>query len=102
MIDFGQDLEFQITVSLAFGFLWGGISWGLAWSLLGIVLYEIWVCWITQYYGCAVRTVDRVIVNLFFFIGWILARILTRQSLGEEEDIWNEFWRGLNGRIEGQ
>ena len=92
MIDFGQDIEFQITVSLAFGFLWGGISWGLAWSLLGIILYELWVCWITQQYGYKIRATERVIVNLCFLIGWVLARILTQQEIGEEETIWRDFW----------
>jgi len=86
-----EDIEFQIIFSLALGLLLGQFSWGLFYTFLFIVFYEIYVITITSLYPPSCKILDRLNINLFFIFGFIISRICFKNETGFEEirDTWN-------------
>jgi hypothetical protein len=77
-----NDIEFQIILSLTLGLLLAPFSWGLKFTFLFVVFFEIYVFLITYCYPPNTQFYDRLVINLFFFFGWILSRILFCHETG--------------------
>ena len=90
-----EDIEFQIIFSLALGLLLGQFSWGLFYTFLFVVFYEIYVCAITNVYPPSCKVLDRLNINLFFIFGFIISRIVFNDETGFEE-VCNTFNRPLS------
>lgn len=84
---YGTDIELQCVFFLAYGILFGGISSSLFMTILFVIVYEFYVFNITLYFPPEVRAVDRVLVNIVFFFGWVLGRLLMLNETGFEEPI---------------
>jgi len=82
-----EDIEFQAIFSFVLGLLLAPLSYGLEYTLAFVVLFELYVFAITTCYSPTVKIFDRLIINLFFFFGWVLARIAICRESGFEEFI---------------
>lgn len=89
---YGEDIELQCVFFLAYGILFGGLSSSLFISVIFVIIYEFYVFNITLYFPPEVKAVDRVLVNVVFFFGWIVGRLLMLNETGLEEyiDYFNE------------
>lgn len=84
---YNTDIELQAVFFLAYGFLFGGISTSLFITIIFVIVYEFYVFNITLIYPPEVRAIDRVLLNLIFFLGWVLGRLLILNECGLEEPI---------------
>ena len=86
-----EDIEFQVIFSLALGLLFGQFSYGLFYTFIFIILYEIYVMSITYTYPPSCKFFDRLNINLFFIFGFVISRICFCNETGFEEvrDTWN-------------
>jgi len=82
---YDKDVEFQIIVSLASGLLFGGVSMHIFFTLLFVLGFEFYVFWISKFYPPITKDVDRVLINLVFFFGWIFGRYLMLNETGLED-----------------
>ena len=80
-----EDIEFQVILSLAIGILLAPFSWGIMYTVLFVIIFEAYVFTVTSIYPPSVAMMDRVIINLVFFFGWILGRIFYCNETGFEE-----------------
>lgn len=85
-----DNFEFQVVASLASGLLFGPFSHNILTTIIFVIIYEFAMFHYTEYYPPKVRALDRVVVNLFFFFGWCLGRILMRNETG-----FDGFWEDM-------
>ena len=85
------DLEFQIITSLASGLLCGGLSKTILFTILCVIVFEFVIFHSSKFFPPVVKGVDRVLINLAFFLGWILGRVLMLDENGFEEVV--EYFR---------
>lgn len=79
-----EDIVFQAIFSLMTGLFFSMLSYHIFYTISFVILYEIYIIFITRMYPPHVRFIDRVIVNIFFFTGWILARVFYCNETGCE------------------
>ena len=82
-----ENIEYQMFFSFLLGFLFAPFSWGLSYTLYFVIIFEIYVFLITANYPPQVKCMDRVLINLFFFLGWFISRIIFIEETGCEEAI---------------
>lgn len=80
-----EDIEFQVILSLAMGFLFAPLAYRFEYSFAFIVAFEIYVFLVTEIYAPSVRALDRILINLFFIFGWVLSRIAFNNETGFED-----------------
>ena len=80
-----KDIEFQIIASLASGLLFGGLSKTILFTILFVLVFEFFVFHSSKFYPPIVKGEDRVLINLVFFLGWIVGRVLMLNETGLEE-----------------
>jgi len=81
------DIEFQIIFSFVLGLLFSPLSYGFEYTLGFVIIFEIYVFFITSMYPPSSRPIDRILINLFFFLGWIISRIALCKETGLENVI---------------
>ncbi len=74
----------QIVFSFAIGLLFGPISWGLAYFIAFIIIYEIIVFYITSGLSPKWRFLARLGINAAAILGWIIGRWLVLGNTGFE------------------
>ena len=79
-----EDIEFQIILSFVLGLFFAYFSTGIEYTLFFVIIFELYVFSVTNYYDNSVKFIDRFNINLFFFFGWILARICLCEETGFE------------------
>uniref|UniRef100_A0A6C0BCE0 Uncharacterized protein n=1 Tax=viral metagenome TaxID=1070528 RepID=A0A6C0BCE0_9ZZZZ len=89
-----DNIEFQIISSFASGILFGGLSRSIFFTILFVLAFEFCVIHYSRFYPPEVMTYERVIVNIFFLLGWILGRILMLNETGFEDIV--EFFERNN------
>lgn len=77
-------MELQLLISLASGFLFGPLSYSILTSIVFVVIFEICVFHYSMIYPPEVRYIDRFLINLLFFFGWIIGRRLMLNESGLE------------------
>lgn len=82
---YDSDIEFQFISFLAYGLLFGGISKSLFFTIIFVIIYEFYIFHISRIFPPNVRDIDRVLLNVVFFFGWILSRVLFQNETGFEE-----------------
>uniref|UniRef100_A0A6C0AEB7 Uncharacterized protein n=1 Tax=viral metagenome TaxID=1070528 RepID=A0A6C0AEB7_9ZZZZ len=81
-----SDLWFGILFSLFMGLIFGPLSICIEYSLIFLVLYEIFIFAISSDYGHE-KISYRILLNIFYLIGWIWGRWLYLNSTGIEHFI---------------
>lgn len=81
--------EFQAIAGLATGLFLGMFSRGLVMIIIFIMAFEYFVWGYDVMKGNPINVMDRVIINLVFFFGWVLSRFLFLRETGCEEAIEN-------------
>jgi hypothetical protein len=81
---FRSDFEFQVIFSFALGLLLAPFSWGLIFTILYVIFYEVYVILVTASYPPSIKMMDRVVINLFFIFGWVISRIIYCDESGFE------------------
>ena len=84
---YDKDIEFQIVTSLATGLLFGGLSKTILFTILFVVVFEFVVFHSSKFYPPVVKEEDRFIINLVFFLGWIIGRVLMLNETGFEDAV---------------
>ena len=84
MIDFNDFifLEFQIVLSFIWGYCSGPMSMGIEYALIMMFITEIIIFSITE--NSLYKTEARILINIFYFSGWILGRWLYTKKTGFE------------------
>jgi hypothetical protein len=80
-----ENIEYQMGISFILGFLFAPFSWGISYTLYFVIIFEVYVFLITANYPPQVKGIDRVLINLFFFVGWFISRIIFCNETGCEE-----------------
>lgn len=84
---YGTNVEFQIVSFLVYGLLFGGISSNLFFILLYCIFYEYFIFHISMFFPPKVKSLERVLLNLIFILGWVLGRYLMLNQSGFEDII---------------
>ena len=84
---YDKDIEFQIITSLASGLLFGGISRTILFTVIFVLVFEFVVFYSSRFYPPKVKDEDRILINLVFFLGWIVGRVLMLNETGLEEAV---------------
>lgn len=76
-------IEFEILLSLSSGILFGPLSKGFIYTVLFVLLYEFFVLvyYIKNNNIHKFNIDDRVLINLYFFIGWTLSRLIVDKDI---------------------
>lgn len=76
-------IEFEILLSLSSGILFGPLSKGFIYTVLFVLLYEffILVYYIKKNNIHKFNIDDRILINLYFFIGWTLSRLIVGKDI---------------------
>lgn len=88
------NFEFQAVVSLATGLFLGMLSYGLLFTGIFIIMFEIFISLYSIKYPPADTVPIRVGLNVIFLIGWSLGRFLFLRETGFEgiTNCCEEFW----------
>lgn len=81
---YNSNIELQCVFFLTYGILFGGISSSLFVTVMFVIIYEFYVYNISMAYPPAVRSIDRVFLNIVFFFGWVVGRLLMLNESGFE------------------
>ena len=76
-------IEFEILLSLSSGILFGPLSKGFIYTVLFVLLYEFFVLvyYIKKNNINKFNIDDRILINLYFFIGWTLSRLIVGKDI---------------------
>lgn len=89
------NFEFQFLVSLASGLFLGMLSYGLLFTVFFVLIFEIFVFCYGTWNPPAEDVTSRGILNIGFFIGWMISRTLFLRETGFEciSNTIEGFWR---------
>lgn len=62
--------------SLIFGLLLAQFSYGVIYTIIFVIIFEICVIYFSRKYPPQVRICDRLLINVFFFLGFFIGRYL--------------------------
>ena len=79
-----QSEFFQIISAFIIGVLFGPLSWGLYYSIIFIVIYEVLLFHFTKNYPGVYKFQTRLLANLFGIYGWLIGRFLIKNETGFE------------------
>ncbi len=74
----------EIVISFAYGLIFGSFSYGLIWLIVFIIVYEVYVFYVTKDVPERWRFLARVGINAAALLGWILGRWLILDKTGFE------------------
>lgn len=80
-----RDLKVQVVLSFLTGLAFGGFAKSILFNFLFIIIYEIGVYFFTLNYPPCSKVLDRILINLVFFLGWTLSHIYFLGNNGFEE-----------------
>lgn len=88
------NFEFQLVVALASGLFLGMLSYGLLFTSIFILMFEIFIAAFSIKYPPSETVSTRITLNVVFFIGWSLGRFLYLRETGFEgiTDCSRDFW----------
>ena len=81
--EYTTDLN-QIALGFVLGLLFGGFSSGLIWFIIYVILFEIYIYYITRELDTEWKLLSRIGINCATLIGWILGRWLVLNKTGFE------------------
>jgi hypothetical protein len=80
-----KDVELQIIFSFVLGLLSAPLSYGIDYTIIFIIFFELYVFLITSTYPPCVKIFDRILINFFFLFGWIISRVIFNGEVGIEK-----------------
>lgn len=85
--NFTDKILFQCILGFTFGIIYGPIYNSLGFFLISVIIFEFIVLSSTMYYPPEVRTQDRILINLFGILGFIISRYIFKKETGFEEPL---------------
>ena len=85
LYDCSTNIEFQCVSGLFVGLLFGPLSMGIEYMILWIIVFELWVFATTSYKSPYERFISRLLINVFFLIGWVFSRWFYNDCIGHEK-----------------